>query len=189
MTTERVAWFERSKSQRQVRRPRPPAPPKQAEIGGIETCDAAELLMKDQRRRQAKASKPKPEDTFDFDLRRFGLPRFERHHLFAKQALGRKWEFDHASLQYMLAVEIEGIVVQWAWIAQKDEGGRIVRCERELIVRGRHASVGGFNEDCEKYASAAMLGWTVIRFTPKQVEDGTAIDYTQRVLAAKGWKR
>jgi hypothetical protein len=34
----------------------------------------------------------------------------------------------------------------------------------------------------EKYNHAALLGWRVLRFTPAQVLDGTAIAFIHRVL-------
>lgn len=155
----------------------------------METSPAATLLMNEQRRKETKTAKAeKPSDAFDFQLRSYGLPAFVREHQFAKEKLGRRWALDFACMQYMLAVEIEGIVVQRVHIATLGANGRVVKTEPQLIVRGRHASVDGFNQDAIKYASAAMLGWTLIRFTPKQVKDGVAIDYTQRVLCAKGWQ-
>lgn len=123
-----------------------------------------------------KRAKGKPEDLFADQLRAQGLPEFARGYMFAKASIGRRWQFDFAFLApHMLAIEVEGLVVQ--------------RMHGQLIVRGRHASISGFKEDCIKYASAAMLGWTVLRFEQSQVRDKTAIEYTLRVLAAKGWKR
>lgn len=151
-----------------------PAPPRQAEMGGMETDAASMLLTSMQRSKERKREKANSkEDDFDFQLRSMMLPKFERQVMFAKE-VGRRWMLDFACRQYMLAVEIEGLIV--------------VRVNGELIVKGRHASISGFKEDCEKYASAAMLGWTVIRFEQSQVKDGTAIAYTQRVLCAKGWQ-
>lgn len=54
----------------------------------------------------------------------------------------RKWRFDLAWPQYMVAAEVEGGV----------------------FVRGRHVSPQGFIKDCEKYNAAAELGWSVFRF-------------------------
>lgn len=142
---------------------------------GMETNDAAEMLFKEKQRRDAKAEKPSKEDMFDFDLRRFGLPKFERYVQFARE-VGRKFEADFLNREHMLIVEVEGLVVR------RLPGG-------DLVVSGRHASITGFKEDCVKYAIAAMLGYTVLRFEQSQVKDGTAIEYTQKVLAAKGWKR
>ncbi|HNC42202.1 MAG TPA: hypothetical protein PK522_10495, partial [Nitrosomonas sp.] len=47
---------------------------------------------------------------------------------------------------YKLAVEIEGGV----WI------------------KGRHTSGSGFMKDMEKYNALTMLGWSLLRYTPKQ---------------------
>lgn len=113
-------------------------------------------------------------EEFALHVRAYRLPDPERELRFAK-AIGREWRFDFAWRAFMVAVEIEGLVVQ--------------RLAGELVVRGRHGSITGFKEDCVKYASAAMLGWTVLRFEQSQVKDATAIEYTQRVLAARGWHR
>ena len=50
----------------------------------------------------------------------------------------RRWRFDFAFPSVRLAVEIEG--------------------------RGRHQSVKGVRDDCEKYNEATRLGWRVLRF-------------------------
>lgn len=125
-----------------------------------------------------KTRKAKPgvskEDAFAFQCKAHCLPPFARQALFAK-SIGRRWMFDFCWDQYKLAVEIEGLVV-------RKLGG-------QLVVTGRHASISGFKEDCIKYASAAMLGWTVIRFEQSQVKNGEAIEYTIRCLAARGWRR
>lgn len=132
-----------------------------------------ERIAEDATRRKKK--RQKPEETFASQLRAQRLPEFARQWMFAKP-IGRRWLFDFAFLApYLVAVEIEGLVV--------------MRQHGELVVKGRHASISGFKEDCLKYASAAMLGWTVLRFEQSQVRDNTAIDYTLRVMAAKGWIR
>lgn len=154
---------------------RAPAPPKQAEMGGMETSEAAAVLMSEQRRREQKRENSQSkEDLFDHQLRSYKLPPFERQLMFAKE-IGRRWMFDFANQQYRIAIEVEGLVV--------------MRVNGELIVKGRHASITGFREDAVKYASAAILGWSVLRFEQSQVKDGTAIELTQRLLAAKGWTR
>jgi very-short-patch-repair endonuclease len=103
----------------------------------------------------------------------------EREHQFAKAKMQRNWAFDFCFRQYMVAVEIEGMAVQ-------------LRCPKcfghELIIRGRHGSIGGINEDMVKYNSAALLGWTVLRFATKDVKPRRAYDMTMLVLAARGWQ-
>jgi len=61
----------------------------------------------------------------------------------------RKWRFDYALLDYMIAIEIEG----GAW------------------SNGRHTRGKGFINDMEKYNSANVLGWQVLRYTPEQFEN------------------
>lgn len=138
--------------------------------------------------RPAKASKrprdTSAEDLFAFQCRALKLPAFQREYRFATGILktgkdGKKrpcqWRVDFAFLEYQVAVEIEGLVVR--------------RIAGELVVTGRHSTISGFIEDCRKYATAAVLGLTVLRFPPRMLKDGEAIELTQRVLAARGWKR
>ena len=118
--------------------------------------------------------KSRPEELFAHQCRAHRLPPFETQYQFAK-SIGRKWSADFAWLQFGLIVEIEGLVMR--------------RLEGQLVVMGRHASITGFKEDAIKYASALMLGFAVLRFEQSQVKDDTAINYTMRVLAARGWRR
>ena len=104
-------------------------------------------------------SKSDLETTFALQLRSLGLPEPEREYQFAK-AMGRRWRFDFAWPDAMLAAEVEGGV----W------------------VRGRHTRGAGFTADCEKYAEAALLGWTVLRFTREQVESGYALECVERAM-------
>lgn len=69
----------------------------------------------------------------------------------------RRWRFDFVINK--IAVEIEGGI--WN--------------------NGRHNRGKGFESDCEKYAEAACLGWTVLRFTGSQVCTGKAIQWLIRV--------
>jgi very-short-patch-repair endonuclease len=65
----------------------------------------------------------------------------------------RKWRFDFAWPDLMLALEAEG----GTW------------------TRGRHTRGQGFEDDCEKYNTAVIQGWRVLRFTRGQIEDGSAL--------------
>jgi hypothetical protein len=102
------------------------------------------------------------------------FPKMERQLRFAV-SVGRKWRFDVAFPEFKIAVEIEGLVVR--------------RLAGELVVTGRHGSIAGFKEDCEKYATAALLGWTVLRFEQSMVKSRYAINMTLHVLAARGWTK
>jgi len=123
-------------------------------------------------------------DRFAFHTRAYRLPTPERELCFAKhithrtkngQIRGRQWRFDFAWPAFMVAVEIEGLVVAKL-------GGR-------LVVTGRHATIDGMREDMRKYAVAAELGWYVIRFEQSMVKSAEAIGSTQRVLTARGWSQ
>lgn len=70
----------------------------------------------------------------------------------------RKWRFDFAWPKIRLAVEVEGAT--WA--------------------QGRHTRGSGFESDLEKYNTAALMGWTVLRFTTKQAKSGEAADFVER---------
>lgn len=59
----------------------------------------------------------------------------------------RRWRFDFAWPEAMLAVEVEG--GHWA--------------------QGRHTRGSGFEGDAEKYLEATLGGWTVLRLVSKQL--------------------
>ena len=132
----------------------------------------ADVLLGDGAKVKPKSKLSDAEELFDFHCRAFGLPAVTREHHFAK-SMGRRWRFDFAFIDHKLAVEVEGVVVR--------------RVGKQVVVGGRHGSIKGFKDDCIKYASAAILGWTVLRFEQSQIKDRTAIDYTMRALAANGW--
>jgi very-short-patch-repair endonuclease len=75
----------------------------------------------------------------------------------------RKWRFDFAFPDRMVAVEIEGGV----WTG------------------GRHTRGSGFVADIEKYNAAAALGWFVFRFHGDAVKKGEAIRFMVSVLGAE----
>lgn len=76
----------------------------------------------------------------------------------------RKWRFDFAWCDEMLALEVEGGVYSG----------------------GRHTTGPGFIGDCEKYNEAALLGWKVIRVTSDHIDDGSAVDWVRRALVPQG---
>lgn len=55
---------------------------------------------------------------------------------------GRMWRFDYANPDRMLAIEIEGAI----------------------FGRGRHSRGAGMTGDMEKYNSAELRGWTLLRY-------------------------
>lgn len=80
--------------------------------------------------------------TFVQLLLQVGLPEPESEYRFSKD---RMWRFDFAYPESRLAIEIEGGV--WN--------------------QGRHVTGTGFEEDCNKYNTAALLGWYVFRIPTK----------------------
>jgi len=49
-------------------------------------------------------------------------------------------------------------------------------------VNGRHIRALGFERDCEKYNTAAIKGWKLIRVTGDMVKDGRAITFIEKAL-------
>lgn len=87
-----------------------------------------------------------------------GLPEPTTEHRFHS---ARKWRFDLAWPERMIAVEVDGGV--WSG--------------------GRHTRGAGFVADCEKVNEATAMGWRVFRFPTPHVSDGSAIAILRRVLA------
>jgi len=100
------------------------------------------------------------EETFAFQLRAMKWPEARREYRFHPK---RMWRLDFAWPEQKIGVEIEGGV----WTG------------------GRHSTGVGFTLDCEKYAEAMCLGWTILRVTGSQVQNGQAIDWLMRVYTNK----
>lgn len=99
------------------------------------------------------------EQHFLIQIRADKLPMPEREYRFHER---RQWRFDFAWPDHNppVAVEIEGGI----WTG------------------GRHTRGLGFEADCEKYNQAAEMGWTVLRFTPRYIRSGEALEQVRRVL-------
>lgn len=91
--------------------------------------------------------------------------RMEREYRFHEK---RRWRFDFADPEAMVAVEVEGVT----FVGQ----GKNTR------LGGRHVTPTGFHADAEKYAEAVAAGWRVLRVTPKMVKSGDALRYVERAL-------
>lgn len=74
----------------------------------------------------------------------------------------RRWRFDFAYPKLKLALEVEG-----------------------GAFRSRHRNLKGFEADCCKYNTAALMGWLVIRATGKMVKDGRALNFLEAALKEK----
>jgi len=108
-------------------------------------------------RAQKKARAERITALFLGTLRARGIPLPVAEHRFD---LERKWRFDFAWPESALAVEQEGL-------------------------GGRHQRTVGFLEDMTKYNTAAHLGWTVFRFSTRQMTDGTAAEWVESFLHRK----
>ncbi len=97
------------------------------------------------------------EEHFALQVKAARLPEMIREYRFAKP---RRWRFDFAYPEAKLAVEIEGGI----WNG------------------GRHTRGKGFEADAEKYNSAVLLGWKVLRFTGDMVGRGIALTMLEQAL-------
>jgi very-short-patch-repair endonuclease len=97
------------------------------------------------------------EETLAFHLKAAKLPVPEREYRFDPE---RKWRFDFAWVDQMLAVECEG--GQW--------------------VNGRHNHPQHTAAELNKYNAAAVAGWKVLRFNGSMIESGQAVTTIEEVL-------
>lgn len=111
------------------------------------------------RRKRGNGKEPKPNGMAW--LERFGLPVPEPEYRFHPD---RKWRFDYAWPDKMIALEVEGGV--WS--------------------KGRHTRPSGFIGDMEKYNAAAVLGWRVIRCQPQDIKNLGVVDVVKRILEGGG---
>lgn len=75
----------------------------------------------------------------------------------------RRWRFDYAFPELKVAIEVEGAV----W------------------TKGRHTRGAGYIKDMEKYNTAAMMGWTVIRVTPQQKFKEETLQMIKQAIISK----
>ena len=101
-----------------------------------------------------------PAEEFTFQLRALGIAGATQEYRFHPR---RQWRFDFAWPAQKVAVEVEG----GTWIG------------------GRHTRGSGGENDCEKYAEAMCLGWIVLRVTTRQVRQGKALAWLQKILGGK----
>jgi len=85
----------------------------------------------------------------------------------------RRWRFDFAWPDILLAVEIDG----GTWVS------------------GRHNTGAGIQNDCDKYEAAMLLGWDIYRCTGAMVSSGRAAQTIEALIKMKldidcpGWVR
>ncbi|HCJ0348599.1 TPA: hypothetical protein NQH15_000294 [Acinetobacter baumannii] len=72
----------------------------------------------------------------------------------------RRWKADFRIEGYQILVEVEG----------------------GAFCNGRHTRGQGYTDDCEKYSTAAAMGWTVIRGTTNQVKEGLVLKWIELAM-------
>lgn len=91
------------------------------------------------------------EAAFNFNWRALGGPPLEFQHRFHPK---RKWPMDFAHVETKIAIETQG----------------------GIYTNGAHVRPVGYEDDCEKYAAAHLLGWVVFQLTPNMVENPALIE-------------
>jgi hypothetical protein len=131
-----------------------------SEVAGLPTGSPAEILLAVQ-------------------LEQAGIP-FEREYRFAKLAMKREWRADFVVFGKVWKENLGGGVV-----ATHRANGVLVEIDGGAFVAGRHVRGTGVEADAEKQSAAAILGYRVIRATPRQVEDGRALAWIEAALGRK----
>lgn len=100
------------------------------------------------------------EDSLAFQIKAAKLPIPDREYRFHST---RRWRFDFAwpAMYQKLAVEVEGAI----------------------FVVGRHNRALGMMADMEKYNSAMLLGWRVLRVAGPHIKSGEALAWIEAALA------
>lgn len=111
----------------------------------------------------AKRTDSELEESMALQMRAVGLPEPVREYRFHPP---RRWRFDFAWPDRMLALEVEGAT--WA--------------------RGRHTRGSGFALDCSKYNQAVLDGWRVLRVTGEMVGSGEALGLVERAVGAVAYE-
>jgi hypothetical protein len=73
----------------------------------------------------------------------------------------RKWRFDF-------------------FLPKVNQPGFAIEIEGAVWTRGRHTRGKGYLGDMEKYNTAAVMGYRVLRFSTQQVLDGTARAFIEK---------
>lgn len=98
------------------------------------------------------------EEMLAWQIKITGLPHFEREVLFHPE---RKWRWDFANRDLMLAIEIQGAT--WS--------------------SGAHARGAGIQRDCDKHNAGVLLGWRILVFTGADVRDGKAVRMIEEAMS------
>jgi very-short-patch-repair endonuclease len=106
-------------------------------------------------------------------LEQAGIP-FEREYRFASP---RRWRADFRVQGHRSTVGPIGFYNAIEYVLIEIDGGG--------FVAGRHTRGTGFEKDAEKASAAAILGYRVIRCTPKHVDDGSCLSWIRQALGVE----
>jgi very-short-patch-repair endonuclease len=110
------------------------------------------------------------EQTLAAQLEQAGIP-FEAEYRFHPR---RRWRADFVVPYPSMQI---GSFIPYTALPQV-----LVEIDGGAFIGGRHSRGQGVANDCEKTSAAAILGYRVIRCTPAQVADGTALSWIQQAL-------
>lgn len=131
----------------------------------------ARLGIKPKRGRPKKANEDEADREFLFQCKHLGLPPVFAQWRFARSEQPKirtsRWRCDFVFPDQQVMVEIDGGI----WI------------------KGAHSHPQDIIRNMSKGNDAILLGFAVLHFTPTEVKSGHAIQFTERVLQAKGWKK
>ena len=117
----------------------------------------------------------KAEELFLFHVKLCGLVEPVREYKFSVTTK-RRWRFDFAWPDLGIAVEIEGVT----HYGQNRDGSTKL---------SRHQTSRGYQNDLDKYNTATLEGWRVLRFSQHHVKSGAAIEILERLLSNQNQMR
>lgn len=123
-------------------------------VSGGTTTSASKQLKAEKKKAQARALVVQARAML------LGLPRHTKELQFHPS---RKWRFDYAWPELLIALELHG----------------------GTYSGGRHTNGKGFTEDREKMNSAILLGWQVLEVTPEHIKNGTARQWLEQLIQRK----
>lgn len=106
-------------------------------------------------------------NAFETLLRVLGIEPDQREFVFHP---GRKWPFDFAWPEKMIAVELQGGI----WNDERNTDPR--------KRKGGHTTGVGYDRDCEKLAYAQLDGWRVYYITTSMIQNGKAAEILSAVF-------
>jgi hypothetical protein len=114
---------------------------------------------------------------FEWHLKLINIPDPQREYMFHEF---RRWRFDYAWPQFMVAVELEGGIYRHGKpvFNVNPKTGNVYKS----TIKSGHLTIEGYESDIVKYNTAVLDGWQLLRFTHRFVADGTAITTLEKLI-------